>query len=163
VWFFLSHLSHLSPFDAIRYYPIFILLPLLSIAMLIFVNIFPKDISNRLHVLLVFNCAKLFTPKTTFNLIQQIIISSLQKCFLNALFLRQLRRLCTYRWNLILLDAETIYRLVNKYMPQPHALRCRVCFSWQYISTMSSLRKAQYIKLDLDMSLFKKLFFHSGH
>jgi hypothetical protein len=36
-----------------------------------------------------------------------------------------------------------LYRLVNKYMPQPHALRRRVCLSWQYICTMSSLRKAQ--------------------
>jgi hypothetical protein len=35
------------------------------------------------------------------------------------------------------------YRLVGKYMPQPHALRSRVCLSWQYISTVCSLRKAK--------------------
>jgi hypothetical protein len=33
--------------------------------------------------------------------------------------------------------------LVKKYMPQPHALRYRVCLSWYYISTIDSLQKAQ--------------------
>jgi hypothetical protein len=40
-------------------------------------------------------------------------------------------------------DWRRKYRLVNKYMSRPHALRCKVCLSWQYISTMSSLRKTQ--------------------
>jgi hypothetical protein len=33
--------------------------------------------------------------------------------------------------------------LVGKSMPQPHMLRSRVCLSWQYISTVCSLRKAK--------------------
>jgi hypothetical protein len=35
------------------------------------------------------------------------------------------------------------YRLVNKCLPQPYGLGCRVCLSWQYLSTMSRPRKAQ--------------------